>query len=577
MGKIYERNLNFLSTNFPLLVKRIIPPESIKDTTYCTKPYPNIFYRGRPFHSTADPEKEAKNLLQGIKIKKGTMIIFFGMGTGYHIEEFSHRYGMEARDATVIVVEHSLEAFSLVLHHRDISFLKGMQLFIGEEFLTLQRFLESLDPLSFSGYRIIKLRGNVDAFKPYYKEIEAHFIKVMSGKLSDLLTRFAFENLWIKNIIDNVGLLAGRRSIRALQNTLSGRPAMVISAGPSLFHQLETIKKIEPWIHFIVVDTALEPLLRYGIHPDIVITLDAGFFNFYDFNYLFTDRRNYTDCLLIADMVVYPRILKNWRGEIFFSETATTIYKDGSALIERHPLQNEFSTFYPFLDYLECGGSVSTTALEFAFYAGASPVFITGLDLAYSRFSTHVNSSPHYNEHYKNADRLKTLTTLMLKEISKRKLLKVEGVKKEVVLSDFVFNTYRRWFEGREKYRGNVFNLSEDGASIKGIPHLSIEAVSGMENLMEKKKKINPVKDFYLEKDVCLRFLYYLLEKVRLLKGDVESGMEPLMLSTRYSFLKNSILEAEALCKNESLLRRHLILLTDFFEKRILRVINSIK
>lgn len=577
MGKIYEKNLNFLSINFPLLVKRIIPSERIKDITYCTKPHQNILYRGKPFHSIADPDREAKNLLKDIKIKKGNMIIFFGIGTGRHIEGFSRRFGLEARDATFIVVEHSLEAFSLILHHRDISFLKGMQLFVGEDLTTIQRFIESLDPLSFSGYRIIELRGNVDVFKSYYKEIAGYFKNVMTGKLSDLLTRFAFENLWIKNIIDNVGLLAGRRSIRALQKTLSGRPVMVISAGPSLFQQLETIKVLEPWIYFIVVDTALEPLLRYGIHPDFVITLDAGFFNFYDFNYIFSDKKGYTDCLLIADMVVYPLILKNWGGEIFFSETASTALREGSALIERHPLQNEFSIFYPFLDYLKCGGSVSTTALEFAFYAGASPVFITGLDLAYSGFTTHVNSSPHYNEYYKNADRLKTLTTLMLKEISKRKLLKVKGVRKDVVITDFVFDSYRRWFETRENYRGKVFNLSDDGAIIKGIPHLSIKAVAKMENSMQKKERIKPVEDFYLEKDVCLRFLYYLLEKVRLLKEDVKNGVEPMRLSARYSFLKNSILEAQALYRNDALLRSYLIILTGFFEKRIIRAINSMK
>ncbi len=576
MELIYQRNISFLSKHFPFLCGRILPVESITSCSYRSEPEPNIFYGGRPFHSPTDPLREAQNLVKDLRVRKGTIIIFFGIGLGYHIEEFKRRYTGEAEQATLLVVERSLEAFSLLVHHRDISFLAGMRLFIGESSDIVQKFIDTLGPLSFTGYRIIELRGNVDAFDSYYGKIAGYFRRIMTGKLSDLLTRLAFENLWIRNIIDNLCFLAGRRSVRALRHTLLGKPAMVINAGPSLLHQLDTLKELSPWMHLIAVDTVLEPLLRYGIEPDFVITLDAGFFNFYDFHYLFTGTKNRITSCLVADMVAYPQILRNWKGELFFSETASTLNKNGAALVERHPLLKEFGTFFTSADYLDCGGSVSTTAVEFALHTGAHPVFVTGLDLAYSQFATHVNSSSHYNEYYKNANRLGPLPTLMAREISGRKLLKVPGLREKKVLSDFVFDNYRQWFGAREKYRDRVFNVSDGGVRIPGIPHLRLKALTGLKPIIQRKVPIQPADAYYLERDVSVSFLRSLRNKVRRMRSDVEKRVYPKTLVKNYEFLKNSILEASALYPDPSSFNSYLVSLLGFIEKRIDRSIGKL-
>ena len=52
------------------------------------------------------------------------------------------------------------------------------------------------------------------------------------------------------------------------------RPAIVVSAGPSLDKNINELKKAKDKAFMIVVDTALKAVLRAGIVPDLTITID---------------------------------------------------------------------------------------------------------------------------------------------------------------------------------------------------------------------------------------------------------------------------------------------------------------
>jgi len=487
MNEVFQKNLFFLQKFHPHLAELASFTTLSSDFEYIGYPYPNVIYKKRAFHSRKNPFTEADNLVGGLKVKKGQMYIFFGIGMGYHIQSFMNLYQNMLNQITVIAVEASPDSFTLLVQNRDISFLRGIKLFVGTSAQNFETFLKSIDPTLFRGYRIIKLRGAVSAFGNYYQKIEECFRTFMSTKLSDILTRLNFESLWIKNIIQNISYLERSSSVDCLKNSLRGNPALVICAGPSLKEQLGDIAEVSSRIYIIAVDTVVEPLIRAGVIPDFVVTLDAQYYNFHDFRYLFTLPQLTERIILVSDITVYPGIPRRWQGRVYFSATPLIMDKEGKIFSGYHPLLESLKGYIEPPGLLECGGSVSTTAMEFALYAGAHPVMVTGLDLSYTGFLTHVCSSPQYNMLYLSSSRLRPIQGCFLNAIIKRKLRWLKGMDNEKVLSDFILEKYLRWIESRKNYTGKVFNLTSKGAKIASLPHLDIKEVKRYPVLSEKK------------------------------------------------------------------------------------------
>jgi hypothetical protein len=577
METIPGENVKFLQDNFPDLAQKIISPEQLGPYHYKTTPKPNIFYRQKPFHSIINPEREALNLVKDLPVKKGILFLFIGIGLGYHLEKFSELYASTIGDATLIVLEKSVQAFSLLVLNKDISFIRGMHLFIGESEERVKSYIDALDPLSFKGYRIIRLRGSYSLFQSYYDGIECYFKDALSGKISNLLTRFAFESLWMKNIIENIPTLTGRRSIASLKGALQNIPALIISAGPSLQGQLELIASVQNRIHIIAVDTVIGPLLKSGIVPDFVITLDAGFFNYLDFRDLFIQNNIPRNINLIADMVAYPHILRQWRGNLYFSETSFPERSNKTSFSHHHPLIGLFHDYFPHSDSLYCGGSVSTTAIEFSLYLGAYPVFVTGLDLSYTQYKTHINSSPHYNEFYRSSDRLHSLETSMINAIGDRKFKLLPGIGGKEVLSDFIFDNYLKWIISRKEYRNRVLNLTLRGVKIQGLPNLSLEELAGSTLMPKNKTPLKPTITAKLTDRASCSFLEELQSAISQAKRDLGYSFNADLFVQEYSFLQNNVLEAQALYNTDDAIRGHLLLFLQFLGQHVDRSLQRLE
>lgn len=580
MQEIKKRNIDFLAEHYPALLKELNTTDVSGNFTFVESPKPNIYFHRRPLHSPLNPEQEAENLLKDLNVRPGLIFVFLGLGLGYQVKRLKELYGRELENVTIIVIERSSEVFSLLANQKDISFLKNTHLFIGEKSSLLKEFFATLNPLAFKGYRIIRLRGALSPFQQYYSEVEHRFKETMSGKLSDVLTRFAFESLWMKNIIENLPSFVGRQPISVLNGILHQKPVLVIGAGPSLSTQLDTIRKIGKKLHLIAVDTALRPLLLSGIEPDFVVTLDAQFFNIHDFSFLFTGHAPRREINLIADVVVYPKIVKQWKGALFFSETAIPYVHENRICRESHPLMTRFRDYFPLMDSLECGGSVSTTALEFALHLGAHPVLVAGLDLAYTSYKTHVNSSTHYTFFCNRSHRLKPLSSMITKALHNRRLDSLEGIHGNRVLSDFVFEGYLNWIQQKRSYRNRVINVTEDGARIPGLKHICLERLLKNMRLEGKESPLRPATGNRLSRTVSLEFLSDLKEDSIRARKELESGSAieadvKTFLQT-FPFLRNNVLEATALYPDRKKAYAVLSLFLKLIEKKIALSIEKI-
>jgi hypothetical protein len=621
MDDLAAQNLAFLARNHPALCNSLrgLPTAGSGRFTLSREPLPNILFNGKPFHSAAHPQKEAEILARGSTVKEGTVFIFMGIGMGYQIEAFRRLHPC-AGGPTLVAIERSIEAFALLLKTRDISFLAGIHLFVGDEEARIGAFFDELSPLSFKGYRIISLRGARDSFAGYYGAIETSFKRTLAGKLSDVLTRFAFESLWMKNIIRNVPNLVGSPSIRALKGALKGEPALVICAGPSLAGQLGVVRELGRSVRVIAVDTVLEALaIRQctsgtsgsddGFSVDFVVTLDAQFHNLHDFTLAYSPplrpgpgrgddlrRGPLRDTVLVADLVAYPKILKVWgqTGRAIAFTAAAMEGKNpaggpsfgGGGPREVHPLATTLSGFHGPIDSLPCGGSVATTAIEFALYAGADPVVVLGLDLAYSGFLTHARSSAPYRMRAQAENRLGTLLTSMTGAILSRNPFPSPGLGGREALTDFVFQGYGGWLTSREHYRGRVINATREGLEVPGLREIELDALADRLCRGERGNQKSTVRLNGAEGPLTDRTAFDFLETVR--KGIADATLELKAAKgnpgarekaslSRHPFLKNLLPEAERLHGGAKLLSSHLASLLAFLSMEVDRSIERLK
>jgi hypothetical protein len=328
-------------------------------------------------------------------------------------------------------------------------------------------------------------------------------------------------------------------------------------------------------MHLIAVDTVLTPLLRSGIVPDFVVTLDAGFFNALDFRVCFIGHSPPGDIHLVADIVSHPLIPSHWGGPLFFSSTTTESGDMDQSQPGALPLLEHCRGSFPHFDSLACGGSISTTAIELALLMGARPVYVTGLDLSYTDFKTHVNSTPQYDELYRAANRLDTLHTAMIRGIGGRELERLPAIEgradEDAAMSDFVFSGYLRWIENRRQYRGRVVNCTARGVAIPGINHRRLEALAATAELPEEKGKVGAAQTRALSRSNALEILSTLSTAIDSVRGDLQAGMDWNSLAERNTLFCSLIFEAHRIHGSSPSLYRHIDLLLEFMERHVRR------
>jgi hypothetical protein len=565
------RNRTFLDEAFPGVSSLLLPPDRILNFTLLDGPIPNIVHRGKTLHARKDPDREASNLVSDIPVRAGTVVLFLGLGLGHQVRRLKSRFPRTFGEATIIVVERSVETFSLLCAREDVSFLKDTFLFVGEASRRVEQFIEQLSALGVTGHRIVALRGCTALHPDYYRRIENFFRMSLAGKLSDLLTRFAFESLWAKNIIENLPSLVDRQSIAAFRGALRGQPALVVNAGPSLYHQLDLISDLQTRVHLIAVDTALTPLMKGGTIPDFVVTLDAGFFNTLDFRWPFISRTPVQEMRLVADMVAHPLILSHWEGAIYFSETSPTETAEKPGERNRVPFLDQFRKHYPTLPTLDCGGSISTTAIELALFMDADPVYVTGLDLSYDDYKTHVNSTALYELFARKSERFSSIDTAMIGSIAGRRRRMLPALGGGEVISDFVFSKYLHWLQERSCYRGRVTNCTARGVAISSLPHRPLDEVASGAFLPRRKYALRPEPAKILTADKATAFLNELDSALKQVRKEIDTHSDPHHLAARHQAFTSLILEAHKLYGSNASLYRYLGLLLDFIGNHVRR------
>lgn len=414
---------------------------------------PSGRYAGVWLHSRYDPLAEAERSVDEALSSGADLLVLLGLGLGYHAEKALER------DSRVLVIEHDPAFLKACIGVRDLGeILKDsrLELVLCSDEASLSAALVEAVP------RSIALVAN-PAFAAVDPEISAGFRKVIEGFQDkdriNSATLSRFGRLWVRNLARNVAAIVRYPGISLAEKVFSGVPAVILAAGPSLDAVLDHLEAIRERCILVCVDTALRSVLGRGIEPDFVVVVDPQYWNARHL-----DRCVSPSSILVSEAAVWPTVLR--------SNFAATIF---------------CSSLYPLGRYIEdrvgdpkgilgAGGSVATSAWDFARILGCQPLFMAGLDLAFPGGRTHAKASLFEQRALHSGSRLSPASSAGFQALRGGQPYLAPSNNGGMVITDRRLSLYSWWFANKMKLHSRLatFNLSAGGLATPGMPLASL-------------------------------------------------------------------------------------------------------
>jgi len=415
-------------------------------------------------HSAYDPVKEAQRSVSGFSRGRSSVLLVSGLALGYHLEHLAL-----SGDIDILVIERDPEVVEICSQVNPGILKKIMIITSASE---IESYFDRLDMSGFKGISHYTHRPSYQIDPEFYDSITGNISRHVSSRVSDLLTRFEFEERWIRNIFRNLKHLAYAEGVGRFFGKFKGYPGIIVSAGPSLKKNISELENLRNRAVIVAVDTAYKVLSRHNITPHFVVTLDA---QKYSSKHFLGAPAN--DTVLVADIVSCPSILNSYSGRKVMSTTSKYFTDEqGHTRRETTPVMDWVEKFTGHFGDIQSGGSVATSVFDMLLNFGCDPIILIGQDLAYTGREIHCTGTYHNDDWLPGINRLKNLECINQGVIRKRKIKYVPGYGGDnPVITDFVFDLYKSWFEdSSRRVSVDVINATEGGAAIENTRELSL-------------------------------------------------------------------------------------------------------
>lgn len=536
---ILDANLKQIARYNPELCNKILNLETLtQDIQFSNTALQeaNLNYNGVPLHDLIGAEIEAKNVFSKVTNNPLMMHIVYGFGLGYLFQQFALK-----SKGIVLVYEPSLEILASTLEVADLSKeLSRPNVYVFNDFENLKCAYEKLR---------VSNSETVITFLPSYAKIFGEDLKIFASEMQKVMGRSILnENYFktklrpaVKLVCENISYLLDEPLLLDFKDVYKDKTAVVVSAGPSLDRNIETLKKYEDNVVIIAVSQATRTLTQNGITPDFVVCIEQ-----FDSSTQFTGVDTSNSYLILEPLTNTAQHKMNFKKKISYPSCTS--------------IANLIWTNYAKIDatpYIS-SGTVSYTALYSAMFLGCKNIILIGQDLAYCDGKCYSNGtnrglvckenpqtgkveivvaegseaklkqSLYGNSAIKEEDKDKLLQKYV--ENINAKLSYVDGIKGNKLPTTADYASFISQFEEFAKQYGNklnLFNTSLEGAKINGFEDLPLE------NLLKNTEK--------LEKVTLNKVPNYNLNEI---KTSMQKEIETL------SSLQNLMLKAEKLVGN---------------------------
>ncbi|UNL84782.1 motility associated factor glycosyltransferase family protein [Priestia koreensis] len=407
----------------------------------------NGFYTSSKYN----PIKEAQRIAES-NYKKHYCHIVIGIGTGYIIEEF---YNKMCDHEHLVVIELNKEVLDQVVKHREMNFLYEDARVSVIDQLNIEEFTELMESYASSFKNRIQVIVNPN-YGNIYPLNTSKILEVIKRSLLlqvvNKNTMEFFSHDWQKNYTANLYNAFDAIPFSRLDKSLSC-PIVLVSGGPSLNKQIHFLKELQERAFILCAGTTINTLLKHGIEPNAVVTIDGGEVNFQHFEGI-----NINSIPLLYSMKVHHAIPNQHQGiQIVFNVLGENLVNELTDRIVNRDIGSVFPGF-----------SVANSALDVAFQLTSGPIALIGQDLAYTNNQSHAEGN-------------KNQRVIDEKYIKERRMFEVEGYYGDMVLTDSPLNGMNRSFVHYLNYIkpenriNRIFNCTEGGAMIRGMENMPFE------------------------------------------------------------------------------------------------------
>jgi hypothetical protein len=314
-------------------------------------------------------------------IARKAMFVALGLDHGHKVLAWMQR--SEADDIyAYILVQERVDDFASLLHTIDISaimrhprvfFVVGvpveqlMQYFghiiaDGLLFTMLTNTFTLSDSLEFMGQR------------KYYDQISPAIREAVQFILKSKQCSFLHAAEGVYNRASNSGYVCKLPSVLVFRDMFVGRPAIVVSAGPSLDKNVHLLREVAGRAVIIAVNTILGKLVRLGIKPDFVCSMDSSpkLVPYYEGLPSGATR----ETVLVSTPSIDPQIFRLFEGPqvlVYGKHEANVFVKEREA-----EDAEELALCVPI------GSSCAHMAYGIGRMMGCDPIVLIGQDLSYS-------------------------------------------------------------------------------------------------------------------------------------------------------------------------------------------------
>lgn len=447
---LYYSNLNALKKRYPALAEKIeqVQLRNCKIAYPGSPDMPNLFLSSlnRYYYDVNNPIEDAMEQLRALNLKNTRIAIFLGMGLGYELLCFTQMFAQQQKTMAIAVVESDLEIFKACLETVDLQAVinnPSIELLVGltqpELFVKLRDFMRVEGRYYYSkSFSHVYHPSSIALNRDYYVQTLKSFREAVVYVICTFGNAPDDSLIGLKNILANLGEIINNPGINLLFNAFKGKPAVVVSTGPSLNKNKHLLKGLEDKALIVAADASLKVLIDMGVKPHLVTSLER------DIEVVpllegFT-REQLDGVYLAACPVLMPECYRAYNGPRII------VYRDFQHFrwlgIERGILPIQLSA--------------GNMAFLVAAAMGCDPVILIGQDLAFGRSGdTHANGTFYGDkqEYFYNEE----------------KHFEVMGNDGRPILTTETWYSFLKAYEiDVAEYQGKCVNSTEGGAYIAG-------------------------------------------------------------------------------------------------------------
>lgn len=374
---VLSRNLGALARRNPALAARLASTAARSDVTFVStdeglSARAGDTSRGAALASLRRPIDEAKRLASTIDVASAGCAVVVGVGLGYGVLAALERVGGRS---LVLAFEPDLPLLRAVLERVDHSaWLAAGNLSIltdPDDAGAMSEAVRGWEGVLGIGVKFVEAASASARLGALASRFRDRLASVVRTVRTTLVTTLMQAETTLRNQLMNLDRYATSAGIEDLAGVARGRPAIVVSAGPSLRRNVDLLRREGITDRFVTIaaQTVLRPLLARAIRPRFVTALDYHEISRRFYEGLTPDAVE--GIALVAEAKANPAILGAYPG-------AMRLPGDGVLdLILGPALARPMGSIRP-------GATVAHMAYYLARHMGCDPVILIGQDLGFT-------------------------------------------------------------------------------------------------------------------------------------------------------------------------------------------------